>query len=74
MRCTLVPAGNALIAFIERGGVIHQDTSIERKWRYLSRARFYSKEDVKALLENAGFLMTGIDARTGFCVFTAEGI
>lgn len=69
----LVPGGFLVVAFIERGGRIHQSSLREGgKGRFLSRARFYSPDEVRALLEGAGFRLAGLDCRAGFCVIAAR--
>ena len=73
LRRILVPGGAVVLAFIERGGPIHKKYLHEGgKGRFLSRARFYSKEEVQALLETAGFRITAVDPRAGFCVIAAQ--
>ena len=73
LRRILVPGGAVVIAFIERGGPIHQKYLYEGgKGRFLSCARFYSKEEVLVLLEIAGFRITAVDPRAGFCVIAAQ--
>ena len=69
----LIPEGCLNIAFIERGGQIHQKYIREGgKGRFLSHAKFYSEEDVRRLLENTGFSVTVSECRRGFCVLSAE--
>lgn len=69
----LVPGGAVVIAFIERGGPIHQKYLYEGgKGRFLSCARFYTKEEVLSLLDNNGFWVTAVDPRAGFCVIAAQ--
>jgi len=69
----LVSAGFLTLAFIEDRGSIHQRYLREGgKGRFLSRARFYSQEEVCALLEGTGFTVTEVDARAGFCVIRAQ--
>jgi len=69
----LVPQGTLVLGFIEREGQIAQKYLREGgKRRFLSRARFYSPDDVLALLENTGFCVTAVDSRAGFCVIAAQ--
>jgi len=69
----LAPGGIAVVAFIERGGKIHQKyLQEEGKGRFLSRATLYTNEEVQALLETAGFQVTATDPRAGFCVIAAR--
>ena len=65
--------GCLIIAFIERDGMIHY-TYLQKgaKRRFLSRARFYSQQEVRTLLEEAGFAVKKVDSRVGFCVITAQ--
>jgi SAM-dependent methyltransferase len=69
----VAPGGTAVIAFIERGGPIHQKYLHKGgKGRFLSCARFYTQEEVLAFLEIAGFWITAVDPRAGFCVIAAK--
>jgi len=69
----LVPGGPLTLAFIERMGPIHQRYLQEGgKGRFLSLANFYLQEEVCALLEETGFIVTKGDARAGFCVIMAQ--
>ena len=69
----LVPGGFLVIAFIERGGNIHRNYLREGgKGRFLSRAKFYSSDEVQALLRDTGFRMEEVDSRVGFCVIAAQ--
>jgi SAM-dependent methyltransferase len=69
----LIPQGTLVLGFIERGG------QIARKYlrgggkrRFLSHARFYSSDEVRALLENAGFRVITVDSQAGFCVVSSR--
>lgn len=69
----LIPWGFLIVAFIERGGEVHLKYLREGgKGRFLSRARFYSSDEVQALLEEAGYRMIGVESRAGFCVIAAQ--
>lgn len=69
----LIPGGFVIVAFINRGGRIHQKYSLDgKKGKFLSRARFYSPEDVAALLEGARFQVVRIDSRAGFSIIAAQ--
>lgn len=71
----LLPWGLIIVAFIERNGMIHQRYLQEgRKGRFLSRARFYSQEEVLAFLNETGFDVKKVDPRAGFCVIAAQKI
>jgi len=73
LRRILVPGGTVMLAFIERGGPIHQKYLYEGgKGRFLSCARFYTQDEVLSLLENNGFWVTAVDPRAGFCVIAAQ--
>lgn len=69
----LLPGGLLIVAFIERGGQIHRKYLQEGgKGRFLSRAKFYSQEEVLAFFRQTGFRATDVDSRFGFCVIPAE--
>lgn len=69
----LEPGGILVLAFIERGGAIERGyAEKEGKRRFLSRARFYSADEVTSLLARTGFVPLQVDARAGFCVIAAE--
>lgn len=69
----LVPGGFLVVAFIERGGDIHRKYLQEGgKGRFLSRAKFYSSDEVQALLIGTGFRVREVDSRVGFCVLAAQ--
>ncbi|NLX48611.1 MAG: class I SAM-dependent methyltransferase [Methanospirillum sp.] len=71
-RRVLEPGGILVLAFIERGGAIERMYAArEGKRRFLSRARFYSADEVSALLRTAGLVPLEVDARGGFCVIAA---
>jgi len=68
----LVPQGTFVLGFIEREGQIAQKYLREGgKRRFLSRARFYSSDEVQALLEKVRFRVFAVDSRAGFCVIAA---
>ena len=71
----LSQGGCLITAFIEREGMIHRKY-LQRggKGRFLSRARFYSWEEVRAFLNETGFAVTSIDSRVGFCVIASQKI
>ena len=65
--------GRIVVAFIERNGEIARKYLHEPgKHRFLSRARFYSSEEVQTLLKRTGFEVNAIDSRTGFSVISAR--
>jgi len=69
----LAPQGTFVIGFIEReGGIARKYLHEEGKHRFLSRARFYSSDEVQDLLERTGFCVARVDSRAGFCVVAAE--
>jgi SAM-dependent methyltransferase len=69
----LVPGGTLVIAFIEREGhVAKKYLHGEGKGRFLSRARFYSPEEVLKFLKEEEFHVDEVDSRAGFCVISAR--
>lgn len=75
IRRALRPSGSLVVAFIERGGLIHRKYLQEKvKGRFLSRARFYSTREVETLLLETGFRIVRIDSRAGFCIICAEKV
>jgi SAM-dependent methyltransferase len=69
----LVRHGTLVLGFIEREGQIARKYLHEKgKHRFLSHARFYSHDEVLALLNRAGFRATKVDCRVGFCVIAAQ--
>ncbi|MDH7510094.1 MAG: class I SAM-dependent methyltransferase [Methanolinea sp.] len=69
----LEPEGVFIVAFIERGGLVHQKyLHAPGKHRFLSRARFYARREVVGILCSAGFLVERIDPRAGFCLIAAR--
>jgi SAM-dependent methyltransferase len=69
----LIPGGIFILGFIERGGqVARRYLKEEGKHRFLSRARFYSVDEVLTLLSRTGLRETKIDSRAGFCVIAAQ--
>lgn len=72
IRRILAPGGALVIGFLEREGAVAQKYMHDgRKHRFLSRARFYSPDEVRELLESAGFFVTGVESRAGFMVIAA---
>jgi SAM-dependent methyltransferase len=70
----LVPAGVLAVAFIERGGPIHEKYLLDgEKGRFLSHARFFSPGEVVETLENTGFRVVNISIRAGFGIVIARG-
>ncbi|NLM30901.1 MAG: class I SAM-dependent methyltransferase [Methanomicrobiales archaeon] len=69
----LAPRGTLVIGFLDREGEVarkyRRDT---RKHRFLSRARFYSIDEVRDLLGRAGFSIKEVESRAGFSVIAAE--
>jgi SAM-dependent methyltransferase len=69
----LIPRGFLIVAFIEREGQLHRNYLREGgKGRFLSRARFYSTEEVLAFLEDCGFAVIKVDSRAGFCIIAGQ--
>jgi SAM-dependent methyltransferase len=69
----LAPQGILVLGFIEREGQIAQKHLREGgKRRFLFRARFYSPDEIQALLMDTGFHVAVIDSRAGFCVIAAQ--
>lgn len=69
----LIPGGSLVLACIERGGKIHRRYLQEGgKGRFLSRARFYSREEIGEFLRTAGFCCTEMDCHLGFCTMLAR--
>jgi len=69
----LIPDGFIIVAFIIRGGRIHQKYIQDgMKGKFLSRARFCSPEEVVALLKETWFRVVRIDSRAGFCIIAAQ--
>ena len=69
----LADRGFLILAFIERGGEIHQRYIRKSgKGRFLSRARFYSQEEIRRFLEESGFSYRSMDCRLGFCTVAAR--
>jgi ubiquinone/menaquinone biosynthesis C-methylase UbiE len=65
--------GRIIVAFIERDGEIARKYLHEPgKHRFLSRARFYSTEEVQRLLKHAGFEVINVDSKVGFTVIAAR--
>jgi Methylase involved in ubiquinone/menaquinone biosynthesis len=69
----LIPDGTFVIGFIERDGQIARKYKPEEgKRRFLSCARFYTPEEVRALLVKTGFRVDCTESVTGFCVIAAR--
>ena len=69
----LAPRGTLLIGFLEREGAVARKYRHDRgKHRFLSRARFYSSDEVRALLRRTGFCVTEVESKAGFTVIAAE--
>lgn len=72
-RRVLVPGGTLVLGFIEREGEVARKYLHEKgKHKFLSRARFYSSDEVRALLGRTGFRVAGVDSRVGFSVIAAR--
>ncbi len=68
-----IPRGFLIVAFIEREGQIYRNYLREGgKGRFLSRALFYSPEEVLAFLEDCGFAVIKVDSRVGFCIIVGQ--
>lgn len=73
LRRVLMPGGFLVLACIEREGKVHRRYMQEvGKGRFLSRAHFYSREEVVTVLERAGFTCQETDCRLGFCTMVAR--
>ncbi|MBN1433103.1 MAG: class I SAM-dependent methyltransferase [Methanomicrobiaceae archaeon] len=69
----LIPGGFLIVAFLERGGEVHRKYIGEGcKGKFLSRAVFYTSGEVRAFMEDAGFLVSEREWRAGFCVIRAQ--
>jgi SAM-dependent methyltransferase len=69
----LVRHGTLVLGFIEREGKVALKYLHEKgKHRFLSHARFYSPDEVLALLSCTGFRAMKVDCRVGFCVIAAQ--
>ena len=69
----LSQGGCLITAFIEREGMIHRKYLQKGgKGRFLSRAKFYSQEEVQVFLEETQFKVINVDAQVGFCVIAAQ--
>jgi SAM-dependent methyltransferase len=69
----LVSSGTLVIGFLERDGPVVQTYLHEgEKRRFLSHARFFSSDEVRGLLRQAGFSVLTADSRQGFGVFLAR--
>lgn len=73
IRRILAPEGSFVLGFLEREGVVARRYLNEKdKHRFLSRARFYSTDEVRDLLGRTGFSPAEVDARAGFTVIAAQ--
>jgi SAM-dependent methyltransferase len=69
----LVPRGTFVLGFIERDGQVARNYLHEKgKHRFLSRAHFYSPDEVRVFLAGTGFRIHNLDSRAGFCVIAAQ--
>ena len=69
----LVPGGVLVAGFLEREGkVIQAYLRGETDHRFLSQGRFYTSEEVQALLCDAGFGIRSAETENDFCVIVAE--
>ncbi|SCL75142.1 Methyltransferase domain protein [Methanoculleus chikugoensis] len=69
----LVPGGTLVIGFLERDGeVARKYLHDEGKHRFLSRARFYSQNDILEFLRCTGFYVVDVESGAGFSVVAAE--
>ncbi len=69
----LAPQGTLVTGFLEREGPVAQKYLHEEgKHRFLSRARFYSPDEVRELLGRTGFFVAGAESQAGFSVLTAR--
>ncbi len=75
MKRVLVPQGTLAIGFIEREGLIARRYLEEKgKHRFLSRARFYSHDEVPGYLRDTGFRILHVESQAGFCVIAAQKV
>lgn len=73
LRRILVPGGALVIGFLERDGpVVQTHLRTGGKRHFLSHARFFSSDEVRGLLRQAGFSVLTADSRQGFGVFLAR--
>lgn len=71
----LVRHGTLVLGFIERDGQVARKYLHEPgKHRFLSRARFYSPDEVLAFLNRTGFRVAEVDCQVGFCVIAAQKV
>lgn len=69
----LKPGGFFTLTFLERDGEIaRRYTGSSDKGRFLSHARYYSREEVFAIAGAAGFVPVREDCRKGFCILVLE--
>ena len=69
----LAPRGTLVLGFLERDGEVARKYLHERdKHRFLSRARFYSIDEILESLRRAGFCVAEIESGAGFSVIAAE--
>ncbi len=65
----LSPGGSLYLAFLEKDGLIERKYSRNiEKGRFLSVARFYTRDDVAGIAIGAGFHPGNIRCKNGFCI------
>jgi SAM-dependent methyltransferase len=68
----LIPNGILIAGFLERSGkVIQAYLHGDVEHRFLSQGRFYSSEEIQALLRDAGFAILSAETKDDFCVIAA---
>jgi len=71
----LVHDGILCIAFIEREGEIYKRyRDRQGKSRFLSHAKFYTREEVVCILSQSGFFLVSSGCIKGFCVLTFQNV
>ena len=69
----IVPGGPLIAGFLERkSAVIQAYLHGDVEHRFLSQGRFYSSDEVQALLREAGFTIISAETEEDFCVITAR--
>lgn len=75
MKRVLLPQGTLTLGFIEREGRIARRYLEEQgKHRFLSRARFSSRDEVLGYLRDTGFRLVHVESQAGFCVIAAQKV
>jgi len=75
MQRVLLPQGTLAIGFIEREGRIARRYLEEKgKHRFLSRARFSSRDEVLGYLSDTGFRLLHVESQAGFCVIASQKV